>query len=85
MSVATWSYLLAALNIGGLFLSWQVGNKRREAWLGYVLWNAVWIVYAVDTGSWGFIASASAFIAIALRNYAKWREDASVPQAGPTS
>jgi hypothetical protein len=85
MSLAVWSYLLAAINIGGLVLSWQVGNRKRWAWLFYVPWNLIWIAYAIDTGSYGFIASASAYIAVALRNWLKWAERPAIPTGEPTA
>src|SRR2546423_15683729 len=72
MNPQSWSWILAASNILLLFLSWQVGNKRRWAWLGYIATNVLWIVYALDTDSYGFLLSAPAFIAIAIRNYLKW-------------
>jgi hypothetical protein len=74
MSVTTWSWLLAALNLFTLFLAWQVGNKRRSAFLGYLAVEAIWIAFAIDTASWGFVVSAIAFAAIAMRNYLKWGE-----------
>jgi hypothetical protein len=85
MTLTTWSWVLSALNILGLYLSWQVGNRRRSAWLAYVVIEAVWITYAIDTASWGFVVSATAYAAIALRNYIKWTVSPLPPQAaGPS-
>jgi hypothetical protein len=72
MSVTQWSWILAGLNMLGLYINWQVGNRHRWAWLGYVLIEGIWITYAIDTSAYGFILSASAFAAVAIRNYIKW-------------
>jgi hypothetical protein len=74
MSVTTWSWVLAALNLFTLSLAWQVGNRRRWAFLGYLAVEAIWIAFAIDTASWGFVVSAGAFAAIAMRNFVKWGE-----------
>ena len=76
MSTATWSYILAGINIFALYLMWQVGNKRRWPWLLYVGQNLLWIAYAFDVGAYGFLASATAGIVVALRNYLKWTREA---------
>src|SRR5437667_10608997 len=72
MSVGTWSWILSGLNLVGLYLSWQIGNRRRWVWLIYVGVEAVWVAYAIDTGSWGFVVSATAYSGVAIRNYTRW-------------
>lgn len=67
-----WSYLLAGL---ALFVTWHVGRKRAWAWLVATVAQLLWIVYAVMTEQYGFLASSVAFLLINLRNYVKWRRE----------
>jgi hypothetical protein len=65
-----WSWLLA---VPRLFFVWQIGNGRRWAWLGAGSVDALWIVYAIHTGQYGFIVTALAFGCLSFRNWCKWR------------
>lgn len=70
MSPQLWSWLLAAVGIGGIFLA----GKPRLAWAGWTVGltaQALWITYAVATGQWGFIASALGYATVYGINVAR--------------
>lgn len=65
-----WSWLLAAVGVTGLFLA---GSSNKLGWaLGFGA-QLLWIVYAVATEQWGFIASALAYGFVYARNWLRWR------------
>jgi hypothetical protein len=70
--VELWSYLLAAL---ALFISWQIGRKKAWAWLVAAITQLLWVVYALVTKQYGFVASALAFFVMNWCNYVKWRRE----------
>jgi nicotinamide riboside transporter PnuC len=66
-----WSWTLAAIGVTGLYL------VTRRNWRGYVLGvgvQALWIVYAVVTTQWGFIASALVYGAVNMIGLVGWRK-----------
>ncbi len=73
MSAASWlSIVLAAAGITGLWLS---GSRRKVGWLIGFLVQPVWLVYAVVTEAWGFVATAVAYGWVYARNYLAWRRE----------
>lgn len=68
-----WSWLLAAIGILGLYLA---GKRLAVGWLVGVLAQVPWLVYAVVTRQWGFIATAVAYGAVYTRNFLRWRREA---------
>lgn len=64
-----WSYSLAAVGILGI---WLAGRKSLWGWAVGVAAQALWIMYALVTGQYGFIVSALAYAAIYGRNWWKW-------------
>lgn len=67
-----WSWPLSAIGIFGYFL---LGVKhRRSGWLVGVLYNVLWVLYAVATKQWGFIAVCIFFVVINALGYIKWEE-----------
>lgn len=65
-----WSWLLAAVGVTGLFLA---GSSNKLGWaLGFGA-QLLWVVYAVVTEQWGFIASALAYGFVYARNWLRWR------------
>jgi hypothetical protein len=65
-----WSITLSA---GSLWTSWLVGSRKRVGFLLAVAMQLVWIGFALDSGQWGFIASAAVFSAVNVRNYLRWK------------
>lgn len=67
-----WSWVLAAIGVGGLYLA---GSHRLIGWQIGLGVQALWVAYAIATHQWGFIASAVAFAGVNLRNLIKWRRE----------
>lgn len=67
-----WSWLLAVIGVTGLYLA---GSHRLIGWQIGLGVQALWIIYAIMTHQWGFIASALAFGAVNLRNLLKWKRE----------
>lgn len=72
MSIA-WSIGLAAIGILGIYLA---GKKNLWGWFIGLSAQALWIVYAIVTQQWGFIASALAYGFIYGKNFLAWKRDA---------
>ncbi|GAA2237804.1 hypothetical protein GCM10010401_07520 [Rarobacter faecitabidus] len=68
-----WSYALAAVGITGI---WLAGRRSFWGWALGVAAQALWIIYAVVTGQYGFILSALAYAAIYARNWFSWSRKA---------
>jgi len=64
-----WSYALAAVGIAGI---WLAGKKDWRGWALGAAAQVLWIIYAVVTQQWGFIASAIAYGAVYLTNMRRW-------------
>jgi len=65
--------LLSAIGIAGV---WLTGDKKTVGWLLGIVYNALWIVYAIFTGQYLFILVCLVYIWVYLRGYMKWRSDA---------
>lgn len=74
-----WSYSLAAVGILGI---WLAGRKSLWGWAVGVGAQALWIVYALVTGQYGFIVSALAYAAIYGRNWWKWAAERRIEAEG---
>lgn len=64
-----WSIGLAAVGILGI---WLAGRKNLWGWAIGVGAQALWIVYAIATKQWGFIASALAYGSVYGLNWWRW-------------
>jgi hypothetical protein len=65
-----WSWALAGIGVAGLYL------VTRKDWRGYIVGLAVqvlWVLYAVLTLQWGFIASAIAYGTVNAIGLYRWR------------
>ena len=71
MSVA-WSIGLAAIGILGIYLA---GRKNLWGWFIGFSAQVLWIIYALATHQWGFIASALAYGFIYGKNWLSWRNE----------
>lgn len=67
-----WSWVLAAIGVTGIFF---VGRKTIWGWLILLLNECIWIAYAVATKQYGFIFMATAYSAVYIKSYLKWREE----------
>jgi hypothetical protein len=67
--MVVWSFLLAAIGILGLVLA---GHKLKIGWAIGFFAQIIWIVFALVTHQWGFIASALAYGFVYARNWWRW-------------
>lgn len=73
-----WSWVLAGLSVTAL---WIIGNKRNLGnAFGLLIVQPAWLIYAVVTGQYGFIASSVVFAVVYARNWVRWRREAAVPR-----
>jgi nitrate reductase NapE component len=70
MTELQWSWLLAGMGVTGMYF---VGRKRWEAFLWLIVMECLWIVFAVQTGTYGFIVGSLAYIVVYVRNANNWR------------
>ena len=67
-----WSFVLAGIGILGIYLA---GRKSLWGWAIGVGAQLLWIVYAIVTQQWGFIASAVAYASVYGLNWYRWSQD----------
>lgn len=67
-----WSWVLTIIGITGW---WMVGSRRRSGFVVGMGVQVLWIVYAVTTRQWGFVASAFLYGSVAARNWLAWAPD----------
>lgn len=70
MSLNTWSWLLTAVSVFGL---WLTGRNPRAGWVFAVLVQQLWLTWALITDQWGFAVQSVAFSAMYARNLWRWR------------
>ena len=70
MSPLVWSWLLVTLGAVGM---WMAGRRMRSGWAVAIVNEALWIVYALETGQYGFVAGAMLYIIVFARNWLRWR------------
>ena len=71
MSPLVWSWVLVVLGALGM---WLAGRRLAVGWAVAVVNELLWIVYAVQTGQWGFIVGAVLYIVVFTRNWLRWSE-----------
>jgi len=59
----------------GLYGMYATGRKKTWGWLLSMCTQALWAVYAVGTGQYGFLLGTSAYFAVYLRNFLAWKKD----------
>ena len=67
--IEAWSWVLA---LGGLSQLVLAGKKLRVAWVVGFGTSVLWAVFAVTTGSFGFLLSATIFGFVHVRNWILW-------------
>lgn len=70
MTPAAWSWTLTVVGVFGLYV---VSSGRRWGWLVNIAAQWLWIIYAVVTRQYGFIAAAIAYGAVFSLNYIRNR------------
>ena len=70
MSPLVWSWLLVTLGAVGM---WMAGRRMRSGWAVAIVNEALWILYALETGQYGFVAGAVLYIIVFARNWLRWR------------
>lgn len=63
--MAWWSWPLTAVSVVGL---WGTAGGRRWGWALNLGGQPLWLVYALLTHQFGFVASAAAFSVVFVRN-----------------
>lgn len=64
------SWVIAAIGVTGMFFA---GRRYWWGWGINLANEALWIVYAVRTGQYGFIAMAVAYGTVYVRNLRTWK------------
>jgi hypothetical protein len=67
-----WSWLLAVVGVTGIYV---VGRKTIWGWLVLLVNECIWILYALATEQYGFIAMATAYALVYIKSYRQWRRD----------
>lgn len=75
-----WSWVLGLPGAGVLLL---VGDEKtkRLGWTCGLALQAVWYSYAITTGQWGFVVSATAFTLVNARGLVRWHHQRRAHQA----
>lgn len=77
MTALQWSWLLALMGVFGMYF---VGKKRWEAFLWLIVMECLWIVFAIQTKTYGFILGSLAYITVYSRNVKLWKKDSNNPR-----
>jgi hypothetical protein len=72
MTPLVWSWLLVTVGTVGM---WMAGRRIAAGWAVAIANETLWIVYAIETGQWGFIAGATVYIAVFTRNWVRWTHE----------
>lgn len=70
MTELQWSWLLACMGIVGMYF---VGKKRWEAFVWLIVMECLWVVFAIQTETYGFIVGSVAYVVVYIRNAKLWR------------
>lgn len=71
MTPLVWSWILAGMGVIGMYF---VGKKRWEAFLWLIIMECLWIVFALQTKTYGFILGSVAYMVVYLKNANLWRK-----------
>ncbi len=67
--------LQAVLSVIGISGVWLTGDKNRLGWLLGILYQVLWIVYALFTGQYLFILVCLVYIWVYVSAHRKWGVD----------
>jgi hypothetical protein len=65
-------WLLSGITIYTMFLA---GNKSSKTWLIGLGNQALWLIWIVCSGAWGFIPMNIALWIVYARNHMKWNKE----------
>lgn len=71
MTPLIWSWILAAMGVIGMYF---VGKKRWEAFLWLIIMECLWVVFALQTKTYGFILGSVAYMVVYIKNVNLWRK-----------
>jgi len=72
MSNQIWSWVLAIIGAGGIFV---VGKKNMWGWLILMVNELLWTAYALVTKQYGFLVAVVLYSAAYIKSYIEWRHD----------
>ena len=72
MTPSQWSWLLALMGVLGMYF---VGKKRWEAFLWLIVMECLWIVYALQTRTYGFIFGSLAYMFVYIKSAHLWKQE----------
>lgn len=72
MTPLQWSWLLAFMGVLGMYF---VGKKRWEAFVWLIIMECLWIIFAIQTETYGFILGSLSYILVYMRNVMLWKTE----------
>lgn len=75
-----WSWVLTVMGVTAI---WLAGRGNRIGWAVGFSGQLLWIVYAVASRQWGFLAAAGLYGGVYARNWFRWRPQPPEPEIRP--
>lgn len=57
----------------GVIGMYFVGKQKWEAFLWLIIMEFLWIMFAIQTRTYGFIVGSLAYIAVYVKNVKRWK------------
>lgn len=70
VNLLAWSILLSVVNVAGL----HIAVRHQAGWVICLLGEALWLVYTIITGQWGFLIAVAAYVVEWVRHWRKAQE-----------
>lgn len=67
-------YFPWVLSIAGAYMAFQAGSLKRWAWALGLFLQALWLVWILCSGHYGFLVQNLALWVIYFRNHLKWNK-----------
>lgn len=67
-----WSWILTAVGLTCFFLA---GRKVWWSWYIGIAGQALWLIYALATSQWGFLAGVIAYTVVYSKNAYSWTRE----------
>lgn len=68
-------YLPWVLSVNTILSTYFIGNKYRNAWLVSLLGSFMWIVWIIETKTWGLLPMNLFLTVMQVRNHWKWTHE----------